>query len=132
MAESFKMHVFSSLLVQLCNYHIKRAIHVHCIRIDKIKSSINIHVVNRYRTSSSCTTFTNQNNMNSEQWQKYTVIHMYDPKLRLVCKQLLTTKSKIFFIEFLYLFLCILTTMKYLKKNEKKKTTFWIFFIILS
>lgn len=55
MAESFKMHVFSSLLVQLCNYHIKRTIHVHCtgIRIDKIKSSINIHVVNQYRTSSS-------------------------------------------------------------------------------
>lgn len=49
------------------------------------------------------------------------IIQTYDPKLRLVCKQLLTTKSKKFFIEFLYLFLCILTTMKNLKKNEKKK-----------
>lgn len=53
---------------------------------------------------------------------------MYDPKLRLVCKQLLTTKSKIFFIEFLYLFLCILTTMKNLKKNEKKKNILNFFY----
>lgn len=49
------------------------------------------------------------------------IIQTYDPKLRLVCKQLQTTKSKIFLIEFLYLFLCILTTNEEFEEKWKKK-----------